>query len=650
VDLPLKVKTKIIPLAVLFSTLALARGATGADAAAPSPPADPTDHWGLANSGAATRLEQVIWSGNEFVAAGGTMVASSTDGLHWTAANPDGLTRNLRGIASNGTLCVVVGDRGTIMTSSDLKSWTKQTSGETKRFTSVFWLGNKFVVMGDSGVNVSSPDGETWTSGAPYNTVLLTHGTWNGSKLVLGGGNNLFESDDGSAITTLKARTGPMTDVTWGNNFFVAVGNNKSGVLTSPDGVTWTKQDPGVTSILQGVCWTGTRFVAVGDQGVVLTSPDGNDWSRIDLGGNTANLTSVAGNGSVCVAVSETGAILSTNSHVPLPATSDSKAGAFAGPLPGDQIKALVLITGDIGAGTGFVAKMHNQFFIVTNQHVLSANNKFTITGMDGTKYPTDGALYGAAANDVAILRIPDGLAKYSLEIMDDPLTNAKVGNPVTVPGNSFGAGVPLQINGKLLAMGPELVEVDAKFVPGNSGSPIIDRPSGQVIGIATMTYTYKSDVAQKYNLTSSIRWFGYRLDNIDPKTGWQKLDWTRFREEGVKIDLIENLTNVMIAVLQKQPLPPVIEPSVQQAISEFNMNLAQAIKQNNQQAYVGAYKLFDGNMHNLAVSDFQDLSDEPVYLFHAQKLKELQAWQDALDTAYAAYENTLAAQLSGQR
>ena len=117
-------------------------------------------------------------------------------------------------------------------------------------------------------------------------------------------------------------------------------------------------------------------------------------------------------------------------------------------------------------------------------------------TDVDGTVYPTNGALFGAVNYDVAILKIPDVAAKYSLEVMDDPLNNAKVGAPVTVPGNSLGAGVTLQINGKLLGIGPALVEVDAKFVPGNSGSPIIDRRSGQVIGMGSLKLSVSTTFA----------------------------------------------------------------------------------------------------------------------------------------------------------
>jgi hypothetical protein len=640
---------KIISLAVVFSTLAPALvGAT----TVPPPPANatpgrPTDHWGLVNTGAATRLEQVIWTGREFVAVGGTTIVSSRDGLDWKTTTPAGLKKALWSVATNNKIYVAVGDGGTIVTSPDLKTWTTRSTDETKKYSSVFWLGSKFLAIGETGVNASSPDGETWTMGTPYGNFNFTHGTWNGSRIEVGALNSLIQSDDGTSFAKSLDNTGRIWDVAWGDDQFIAVGNSRSGVLTSPDGGKWTKHNPGVTTALRGICWTGQEFVAVGDHGVILTSADAMDWKPSEAGGSTVNLESVTGNGSVLVAVSDSGAILSTNfqSLVPKPgafakpangATSAAPANATGGPLPEDTIKSLVIITGDISTGSGFIAEIKTKFFIVTNQHVLSGNKKITITGMDGTKYPTTGALYGATDYDVAILEIPENLAKSHLELMDDPQSNASVGDPVTVPGNSLGMSVPLQINGKLLGIGPELVEVDAKFVPGNSGSPIIDRAAGQVIGIATLAVTYNQDTITKFDLTSNTRWFGYRLDIIDPVTGWQKLDWSRFSAEGVKLEAIISLSKTMIAILANQTPPVTDDVHVRNAVEAFKSDVALAQQQNSKQAFIEAYKDFHLKLHNIVTADLHDLASQPLYPYHTRVLKQLQDLQTALDAAYA--------------
>jgi hypothetical protein len=52
----------------------------------------------------------------------------------------------------------------------------------------------------------------------------------------------------------------------------VAVGSGGT-ILTSPDGVKWTRRTSGTNNLLYGVTYGNGLFVAVGDRGTILTSP-----------------------------------------------------------------------------------------------------------------------------------------------------------------------------------------------------------------------------------------------------------------------------------------------------------------------------------------------------------------------------------------
>ncbi len=54
--------------------------------------------------------------------------------------------------------------------------------------------------------------------------------------------------------------TGEMASVVWTGTQLVAVGQ---GILTSPDGTTWTQQRTPTSRGLSEVTWTGTQLVAV---------------------------------------------------------------------------------------------------------------------------------------------------------------------------------------------------------------------------------------------------------------------------------------------------------------------------------------------------------------------------------------------------
>jgi len=61
-------------------------------------------------------------------------------------------------------LFVVVGDSGTILTSSDGTTWTSRTSGTSNGLFIIFYGNCTFVAVGYSGTILTSSDGTTWTS------------------------------------------------------------------------------------------------------------------------------------------------------------------------------------------------------------------------------------------------------------------------------------------------------------------------------------------------------------------------------------------------------------------------------------------------------------------------------------------------------
>jgi hypothetical protein len=173
---------------------------------------------------------------------------------------------------------------------------------------------------------------------------------------------------------------------------------------------------------------------------------------------------------------------------------------------------------------------------------------------------------------------------------------------------------------------------VDAKFVPGNSGSPIIYRPTNQVIGIATFTITYKLDTLKKAANAAQTRWFGYRIDNIKK---WESLDWKRFSAEGIKVAEMENMSKLLIALLEGDKLPYIDNDSVKTAIATFRDDIAVAEQHHNDSAVIDAVQSFNNRLHHIADSDIGELTKGPLYSYHADKLKDQLELRKELDTAF---------------
>ncbi len=105
-----------------------------------------------------------------------------------------------------------------------------------------------FVAVGDLGSILTSPDGINW---------------------------NVVQSEVG----------GGLSDVTHGNNTFVAVGGEPRTlaaiIISSPNGVNWTVRSSGIFPCLNGVTFGNGIFVAVSSLfGTILTSPDGVNWTE----------------------------------------------------------------------------------------------------------------------------------------------------------------------------------------------------------------------------------------------------------------------------------------------------------------------------------------------------------------------------------
>ena len=228
----------------------------------------------------------------------------------------------------------------------------------------------------------------------------------------------------------------------------------------------------------------------------------------------------------------------------PAPASEPVPASTAA-----DLVKAhrnnLVFVSGTDGSGSGFIAKLGAENFLFTNAHVAAEIKGAGFKTLDGAKV-AGGVATIAVGHDIFRMQLPAGGAP--LEVMQGVDENARIDDEIVVLGNAEGAGVINTIKGKIVGIGPQLVEVDAPFQPGNSGSPIIHLKTAKVIGVATYLSVKKYDVATKEVLkTPVIRRFGYRLDTV--KT-WQPVNWRAFLAQATDLQTIEKLTRDLDAFL----------------------------------------------------------------------------------------------------
>lgn len=290
--------------------------------------------WSPVLFGSGWSASGVTWTGSQYVVVGSIcsgnlcvwpmqgFVVRSTNGVTWTSSQTLSIS-GLYKVTWTGNLLVAVGPQDQIATSSNGIDWTQR--HWKNAFTSLFSVasnGNNIVAMGDIGRTFTSTDGASWTQGFSVTDHNIFGISTNGSQYVAVGGGFIPGTSNTESLVATSAdgisgwavqNTGTsniLNDVVWTGSLWVAVGNNGT-IVTSEDAVSWATRTSGTTNRLNKVYWDGTLIFALGNAGTALTSPDGITWIAQNTG-VTSHLFGMAHSDSFHV-ITGTGALLTSS-------------------------------------------------------------------------------------------------------------------------------------------------------------------------------------------------------------------------------------------------------------------------------------------------------------------------------------------------
>lgn len=135
----------------------------------------------------------------------------------------------------------------------------------------------------------------------------------------------------------------------------------------------------------------------------------------------------------------------------------------------------------EAGAGSGFIIYLEGKYWMVSNEHVLRGGLPLKMRLLNGRSLTASGEIKVAQTQDLIAI----GLAETDLDSVALSNKEPVINDKVFVVGNSDGSGVATFLEGKVVGVGPDEIEVDAQFVGGNSGSPVLDEKRN-VLGVAT--------------------------------------------------------------------------------------------------------------------------------------------------------------------
>ncbi len=243
----------------------------------------------------------------------------------------------------------------------------------------------------------------------------------------------------------------------------------------------------------------------------------------------------------------------------------------------------MVLVRNEVGSGSGFLAQYGGQKCLFTNQHVVAGGVKNTFTLNDQSEVRV-GTAAAAVEHDIIVYGLSD--ETEALEVMIGVDQSVAVGDEVAVIGNPDGMGVIHPLTGRIVGIGPQLVEISAEFVPGNSGSPVIHLKTGKVIAVATYIIFSKADFAHG-RLDDQVRRFCYRLDSIKK---WERVRWNDFQDDAETVAKLRRRTKELFAVLMcisklgRMQLDVIQDADIRSIIATFQgqMKIAQTEQERN--------------------------------------------------------------------
>eukprot|EP00956_Cyclotella_meneghiniana_P035076 scaffold111151_cov66-Cyclotella_meneghiniana.AAC.1 len=159
----------------------------------------------------------------------------------------------------------------------------------------------------------------------------------------------------------------------------------------------------------------------------------------------------------------------------------------------------------DFGQGSGIIIRINDEFHILTNAHVVDGASRINVLLTDGRRFKAE-LVGNDEIVDVAVLKIlPEDVASGNELVSDLPVAEfgdsdkLEVGTFVTAIGspggldNSCTIGIVSGLKRCPKAVGIpdktgvlQYIQTDAAINVGNSGGPLVDVESGDIVGINT--------------------------------------------------------------------------------------------------------------------------------------------------------------------
>jgi hypothetical protein len=228
-----------------------------------------------------------------YVAVGNAgKIVTSIDGKSWTTRFAPTATMKTfyaisRAPTANGGIIIVVGGYtgiagSVVYSSTNGITWTSRlNSTEGGSLRSATWNNNAnaFIAVGEKGSILTSTNGIAWTrQNIPTRINDITE--FNGNTYVVADNGYIGQISYSGSLTIIKPTSANLNSLVSFSSYLIAVGRGGT-ILRSIDGTTWAVTTSGTTEDLYKIYSSSGTAIVLGANGTILRSTTGTSWTKI---------------------------------------------------------------------------------------------------------------------------------------------------------------------------------------------------------------------------------------------------------------------------------------------------------------------------------------------------------------------------------